>query len=127
MYRSLQCSFQIAAEIAGEDVLHRSLGQAPAEHGIIESGHILNAGNAAGQLGDTVKIRTEAEILLRTQFEEVQGVIHDGIDAALPTQKVRAGEVHGFYDGDVETLLEYYKPIKAAADKCGIAFPQAHG
>ena len=56
---------------------------------------------------------------------------YDGVDFDLgmkiPTQKVRAGEVHGFYDAEVETLLEYYKPIKAAADKCGIAFPQAHG
>lgn len=56
---------------------------------------------------------------------------YEGVDFDLgmkiPTQKVRAGEVHGFYDADIETLLDYYKPIKAAADKCGIAFPQAHG
>lgn len=45
----------------------------------------------------------------------------------IPTGEVRKGNVHGFYDGDVETLLDYYRPIKAAADKCGIIFGQAHG
>lgn len=45
----------------------------------------------------------------------------------IPTGEVRKGNVHGFYDADVETLLEYYRPIKAAADKCGIVFGQAHG
>lgn len=50
-----------------------------------------------------------------------------GLNMHIHTLKVRVGEVHGFYDADVETLLEYYRPIKAAADKCGIAFAQAHG
>ncbi len=56
---------------------------------------------------------------------------YDGVDFDLgmqiPTQNIRKGQVHGFYDADVETLLGYYKPIKAAADKCGIVFAQAHG
>ena len=50
-----------------------------------------------------------------------------GLNMHIHTLKVRAGEVHGFYDADVETLLDYYKPIKAAADKAGVAFAQAHG
>lgn len=50
-----------------------------------------------------------------------------GLNMHIHTLNVRAGEVHGFYDADVETLLDYYKPIKAAADKYGIAFAQAHG
>lgn len=45
----------------------------------------------------------------------------------IHTSKIRVGEVHGFYDADIKTLLEYYRPIKAAADKCGISFAQAHG
>ena len=50
-----------------------------------------------------------------------------GLNMHIHTLKVRAGEVHGFYDADVETLLDYYRPIKAAADKAGVAFAQAHG
>ena len=50
-----------------------------------------------------------------------------GLNMHINTLKVRVGEVHGFYDADVETLLDYYKPIKAAADKVGVAFAQAHG
>jgi sugar phosphate isomerase/epimerase len=50
-----------------------------------------------------------------------------GLNMHINALKVRAGEVHGFYDADVETLLDYYKPIKAAADKNGIVFAQAHG
>ena len=45
----------------------------------------------------------------------------------IHTSKIRVGDVGTFYDADVETLLAYYRPVKAAADKAGIAFAQAHG
>lgn len=32
-----------------------------------------------------------------------------------------------FYDMSVEELLEYYKPLKAAAEECKITFGQSHG
>lgn len=50
-----------------------------------------------------------------------------GLNMHIQALKVRVGEVHGFYDAPVEELLAYYKPIKAAADKYGVAFAQAHG
>ncbi|MBQ8797613.1 MAG: sugar phosphate isomerase/epimerase [Oscillospiraceae bacterium] len=67
--------------------------------------------------------------------EKAFGFIRDcGFDAVdfdfsphIPNAEVRIGNVHGFYDADIETLLDYYRPIKAAADKVGIAFAQAHG
>lgn len=45
----------------------------------------------------------------------------------IHTSKIRVGDVGTFYDADVETLLDHYRPVKAAADKYGIAFAQAHG
>lgn len=45
----------------------------------------------------------------------------------IPTGEVRKGNVHGFYDADIEALLEHYRPVKAAADKYDVAFAQAHG
>ena len=47
--------------------------------------------------------------------------------AHIRAGEVRQGNVHGFFDASLEELLEYYRPIKAAADKCGVAFAQAHG
>ena len=45
----------------------------------------------------------------------------------LPTDQIRIGQVHGFFDGETDSLVDYYRPVKAAADKYGIAFAQAHG
>ena len=45
----------------------------------------------------------------------------------IHTKKIRVGDVGEFYNQTVEALLDYYRPIKAAADKHGIAFAQAHG
>ena len=48
------------------------------------------------------------------------------IETPLPTKKVRVGELSNFYDADIDTLIEYFRPAKVAADKYGIAFAQAH-
>ena len=49
------------------------------------------------------------------------------LNSHIPTGEVRKGNVHGFYDAPVEELLDYYRPVKAAADKAGIAIAQTHG
>ena len=48
------------------------------------------------------------------------------IDHTLPGGLIRKGEHNDFYDADIAALLEYYRPIKEAADKNGVRFGQAH-
>lgn len=50
-----------------------------------------------------------------------------GLNMHIDTHKIRVGDMGEFYEQTVEELLEYYRPIKAAADKYGVAFAQAHG
>ncbi|MBO5868536.1 MAG: hypothetical protein J6Q54_06495 [Oscillospiraceae bacterium] len=45
----------------------------------------------------------------------------------IPSKNIRLGDLGEFYDQELEAILEYYRPVKAAADKAGIAFAQAHG
>ena len=49
------------------------------------------------------------------------------IDNHLPADCIPKGELTTFFDRSVEELIEYYRPIKAAADKYGIRFAQMHG
>lgn len=48
------------------------------------------------------------------------------IDNHLPPSAITKGPLTDFYDKSVEELLEFYRPIKAAADKYGVAFAQMH-
>lgn len=49
------------------------------------------------------------------------------IDSHLPSAGIPKGELTTFFDQSVEELIEYYRPIKEAADKYGIRFAQMHG
>ena len=55
-----------------------------------------------------------------------EAVDFGALESSLPTKKIRVGELSNFYDADLETLLDYYRPAKEAADKYGIEFAQAH-
>ena len=48
------------------------------------------------------------------------------IDPHLPPAAISKGPLTDFFDQSVEALIEYYRPIKAAAEKHGIAFGQMH-
>ena len=48
------------------------------------------------------------------------------IDPHLPVAAIAKGPLTDFFDQTVEELIEYYRPIKAAAEKHGIAFGQMH-
>lgn len=49
------------------------------------------------------------------------------MDNHLPADRIPKGDLTTFFDQSVEELIEYYRPIKAAADKYGIRFAQMHG
>lgn len=48
------------------------------------------------------------------------------IDNHLPWPAIAKGELTTFFDQSTEELIEYYRPIKEAAEKAGIAFAQMH-
>ena len=48
------------------------------------------------------------------------------IDPHLPPAAIRKGPLTDFFDRSVEELIEYYRPVKAAAEKHGITFGQMH-
>lgn len=47
-------------------------------------------------------------------------------EAKLPHRSIESGDKGTFFTQSIEEIIEYLKPIKAAADKYGIAFAQAH-
>ncbi len=53
------------------------------------------------------------------------------IDTLIPVNEMaknqECGPYHSFFDQSIEELLSYFAPVKAAADKHGITFCQAHG
>lgn len=55
-----------------------------------------------------------------------EAVDFGAMEEPLPTGKVRVGVLSDFYDADLETLMDYYRPAKEAAKKYGIEFAQAH-
>lgn len=48
------------------------------------------------------------------------------IDTKYPSADVRAEKLGGFYAQDIETILDYYRPVKEALDKAGVTVAQAH-
>ena len=48
------------------------------------------------------------------------------IDPHLPPNAISKGPLTDFFDQSVESLINYYRPVKAAAEKHGIAFGQMH-
>lgn len=48
------------------------------------------------------------------------------IDPHLPGAAITKGPLTDFFDASVEDLIEYYRPVKAAADKNGLSFGQMH-
>ena len=48
------------------------------------------------------------------------------IDIKYPTDDIRAGKMSEFYAQDIDTLLDYFRPVKEAFDKAGIEVTQSH-
>ena len=48
------------------------------------------------------------------------------IDPHLPGAAITKGPLTDFFDRSVEELIDYYRPVKDAADRHGIAFGQMH-
>lgn len=48
------------------------------------------------------------------------------LDHTLSKEQIARRERAAFFDRTPEQLLEYYRPVKTAAEKAGIAFAQAH-
>lgn len=48
------------------------------------------------------------------------------IDTKLPGDAIRKGPLTPFFDQSIEELLEFYRPLKEAAEKYGVSFSQMH-
>ena len=48
------------------------------------------------------------------------------IDPHLPCAAISKGPLTDFFDQPVEALIEYYRPVKEAAERQGVAFAQMH-
>ncbi len=75
-----------------------------------------------------------APILETLGVEEGFKVIHEAgfdcvdynIDLLMPGSEIRKGEFSGFFDRDMDAILEDIRPYKEAAAKYGVTFGQAH-
>ncbi|MBQ7901366.1 MAG: hypothetical protein IJ365_05320, partial [Clostridia bacterium] len=61
-------------------------------------------------------------------FEFIKSLGFEALDYNLDhtMPKLGSGELGNFFDADVEEIIEYYRPVKEAANKHGIAIGQAH-
>ena len=48
------------------------------------------------------------------------------VDPHLPPAAITKGPLNDFFDQSVEALIDYYRPVKEAAEKNGLAFGQMH-
>ena len=48
------------------------------------------------------------------------------IDTKYPSSEIKAGKKSEFFSQDIETILDFFRPVKAAFDKAGIAVAQSH-
>lgn len=48
------------------------------------------------------------------------------INNKLPSDKLKKGILTDFFDQPIEDIIEYYRPIKEAAEKTGVSFCQMH-
>lgn len=48
------------------------------------------------------------------------------IDPHLPVSAIAKGPLTDFFDQSVEQLIDYYRPVKAAAERHGVSFGQMH-
>lgn len=85
--------------------------------------HTIQTGRVWDTFGGDKNPDESFRLLKACGFEAVDF----SLSSYIPNKTIRAGKPYGFYDADLQTLLDYFRPVKEAADKHGIAFAQAHG
>ena len=64
---------------------------------------------------------------LRTMAEHGFKCCDFNIDVLLPGDQIRKGEPAGFFDQPIEDILDFFAPLKEAAEKYDIEISQMHG